>query len=258
MPPAPYVGGKRNLASRLRRVIDGIPHQIYVEPFVGMGGVFFRRSQAAPAEVINDYNRDVANLFRILQRHMVPFTDMLRWQLTTRADFDRLRDTPADALTDLERAARFIYLQRLGFGGKVIGRNFASGTRSARFDVTRLIPQLEDIHARLASVTIECLPWQDVLERYDGPDTLFYLDPPYFGTEDYYDAPFRRDEFGLMAERLRSLKGRFVMSINDTPEMRTLFSGLEVTPVDVIWSFNGPKKRPRGELLISDAPLRGL
>ncbi len=83
-PVAPYIGGKRNLARRLADRIEAIPHDLYAEPFVGMGGVFLARRRAAPIEVINDISTDVATLFRILQRHYQAFLDMLRWQLTSR------------------------------------------------------------------------------------------------------------------------------------------------------------------------------
>src|SRR5690606_28459345 len=124
-PVAPWVGGKRNLAKRLVAMISEIPHRTYAEPFVGMGGVFLRRDRRPQAEVINDWSYDVANLFRILQRHYVAFMDMLRFQLTTRSEFERLLRVDASTLTDLERAARFLYLQRLVFGGMPTSGSFA-------------------------------------------------------------------------------------------------------------------------------------
>lgn len=126
-PPAPYQGGKRNLARRIVARLAEIPHTTYVEPFVGMGGVFLRRPFRARAEVINDVSCDVANLFRVLQRHYVALMDLLRWQVTSRDQFERLRLAVPDTLTDLERAARFLYLQRAAFGGKIEGRT--SGLR---------------------------------------------------------------------------------------------------------------------------------
>jgi DNA adenine methylase len=89
-----------------------------------MGGVFFRRDERPNSEVINDWSEDVSTFFRVLQRHYQPFMDMLRWQITTRAGFEKLAALPPESLTDLERSARFLYLQRLAFGGKVRGRNF--------------------------------------------------------------------------------------------------------------------------------------
>jgi DNA adenine methylase len=150
LPIAPWLGGKRNLAKHICAILDATPHQTYAEPFVGMGGIFLRRSMRPKAEVINDLGRDISNLFRILQRHYPQFLDTLRFQLTTRAEFNRLVDTSPDTLTDLERAARFLYLQRTAFGGKVSGRNFGvSRDRPGRFNLTTLEPMLEDLHTHV-------------------------------------------------------------------------------------------------------------
>lgn len=254
-PVAPWLGGKRNLARRICGRLDATPCLTYAEPFVGMGGVFLRRTQRPRAEVINDRGQDVANLFRILQRHYVAFLDTLRFQLTTRAEFERLVATDPATLTDLERAGRFLYLQRTAFGGKVSGRNFGvSRDRPGRFNLTSLEPMLEDLHARLAGVVIECLDYQDFIRRYDGPDTLFYLDPPYWGSEgDYGKALFGRDDFARLAGQLAALHGRFLMSINDVPEIRELFSWATVEPVATTYSVGNHDGRgsSRAELLIS-------
>lgn len=258
LPPAGYVGGKRLLARRLCALIERFEHHVYVEPFVGMGGVFFRRRERVRTEVINDYNGDVANLFRILQRHYVALTDELRWQVTSREHFERLHETPAESLTDIERAIRFLYVQRLSFGGKVNGRGFSPASGSARFDVGRLLPQLEDVHERLSSVTIECRPYADILKRYDGPDVLFYLDPPYWGTEGYYDAPFSRADFAVLAEMLRNVRGVFLLSLNDCDGVRETFTGLHMLPVETRYAGGtaGGSGRLRSELVISNRPLR--
>ena len=124
-PVAGYIGGKRRLAARIIERIEAIPHRTYAEPFVGMGGIFFRRRMQPPAEVVNDRNGEVANLFRILQRHYPQFMDTLRFQLAGRKEFERLKASDPATLTDLERAGRFLYLQRLAFGGKVAGQNLA-------------------------------------------------------------------------------------------------------------------------------------
>jgi DNA adenine methylase len=138
---AAYIGGKRRLGEALARRIEAVPHETYAEPFVGMGGVFFRRRWAPRREVINDVSRDVSTLFRILQRHYPQFMETLKFQITSRTEFERLAACNTDTLTDLERAGRFLYLQRLAFGGKVAGRNFGiEPTRSSRFDVTKLGP----------------------------------------------------------------------------------------------------------------------
>ncbi|MPV99581.1 DNA adenine methylase, partial [Bombella apis] len=251
---APWVGGKRLLAKRVIARQRTVDHSCYVEPFVGMGGIFLRRDFAPACEVINDYDREVANFFRVLQRHYVAFLDMLKWQLTSRSEFERLLQVDPDTQTDLERAARFLYLQKTVFGGKPQGNFGVSRTNSARFDLTKLVPVLEDVFERLNRVVIECLPWQAVIDRYDTVNTLFYLDPPYYGTEDYYQAAFGRGEFTEMAARLRNLKGKFILSLNDCSEVREIFSNFDVEKVAVTYSLSKKTdaRGQRGELLISN------
>ncbi len=255
-PVAPWLGGKRNLAKRICALIDAMPCTTYVEPFVGMGGIFLRRTTRPKCEVINDKGRDIANLFRILQRHYPQFLEVLRFQLTTRAEFNRLVDTNPDTLTDLERAARFLFLQRTAFGGKVSGRNFGvARNRPARFNLTTLEPMLEDLHARLSGVTIECLDWANLIPRYDGADTLFYLDPPYWGCEtDYGKAMFSRDDFARLAEVLAGIKGRFILSLNDAPEVRATFAAFNIASVATTYSVGGGSEA-RAEVLISNMDL---
>lgn len=252
-PVAPYIGGKRNLARRLVPIIENTPHTSYAEVFVGMAGIFLRRRRAPKAEAINDYGRDVATLFRILQRHYVAFLDMMRYQLTTRVEFERLAATDPATLTDLERAARFLFLQRTAFGGKVTGRTFgvAAGV-PARFDVTKLVPMLEGVHDRLAGVVIECLPYGEFIRRYDRPGALFYLDPPYHGSEDDYGKElFTPADHARLAAQLRGIKGSFVLSINDRAEIRKLYRGwARIEAVETTYTLAGFDKAKRVRELI--------
>lgn len=221
-----------------------------------MGGVFLRRPERPKAEVINDLNRELAAFYRILQRHYPQFMEMLKFQITSRSEFLRLCDSDPNALTDLERAGRFLYMQRTAFGGKVSGRNFgvASG-RPGRFDVNKLGPMLEDLHERMAGVVIECLPYGDFIARYDKPETLFYLDPPYYECERDYGAGFERADFERMAMQLSQTKGRFILSLDDRPEVRKIFAGFGIAPVKTSYSIgrhNSTRAKSIGELLISN------
>lgn len=251
-PVAPYIGGKRALSKRLVAMIDGIDHELYAEPFIGMGGVFFRRRRRPRKEVINDISKDVVTLFRLLQRHFQQLLDVLKWQVCSRADFDRLVNVDPAFLTDLERAARFLYLQRTAFGGKVTGRNFGvTFEGSARFDLTKLVPMLEAVHERLAGVDIECLPYADLIGRYDRPGALFYLDPPYHGNEaDYGPDVFSAADFERLRDLLANLQGRFVMSINDAPMIRDLFAAFDMEEVGLNYRLSGKATAAR-ELIIT-------
>jgi len=259
-PAAPWLGGKRNLAKRICALIDADAraggHTTYAEAFVGMGGVFLRRTSRPRAEFINDRQREVYNLFRILQEHYVAFLDLLRFQITTQAGFERLLAVDPETLTDLQRAARFLYLQRTAFGGKVSGRNFGiSVDRPARFNLTTLEPDLEALHERLSGVTVTCLDFAAFIDRIDRPGTLFYLDPPYFGCEDDYGRElFSRARFEELAVQLGHLKGRFILSLNDVPEVREIFGRFQVAEVKTSYSIAAKGALPdRGELLISSS-----
>lgn len=255
-PAAPWLGGKIRLAPTIVPIIDQTEHTTYAEPFIGMGGIFLRRQLRSHAECINDKSGDVVTLFRILQLHYQQFLDVLKWQITSRAEFDKLSKTNPETLTDLQRAARFLYLQRLAFGGKTTGQSFGvSPSAPARFDLTKLVPMLEDVHERLAGVVIECLDYTVFIERYDTPDTLFYLDPPYFNCEnDYGKNLFDRSQFDIMAAQLASIDGKFLLSINDVPEIRAAFKKYNILDVQTNYSIGAKtdREKNRKELIISN------
>ncbi|BCJ90053.1 DNA methyltransferase [Terrihabitans soli] len=245
-PVAPYIGGKKVLASDIIARIDQIPHVAYVEPFIGMGGIFLRRRSAPKLEVINDLSSEVANLFRVLQCHYVAFLDMMKFQITSRREFERLARTDPTTLTDMQRAARFLYLQRLAYGGKVSGQNFGIfRDKPGNFDVTRLGPVLEAAHERLAGVVIENLCYSEIITRYDAPTTLFYFDPPYWGSEkDYGRGLFSRADFQRLAQMLTKISGTFLMSLNDCPGVRECFSAFAFEEFEVPYTIAGGDKAP--------------
>lgn len=257
-PAAPWIGGKRHLSRRICGLIAATPHAAYVEPFVGMGGVFLRRAQRPAVEVINDVSGDVVNLFRILQRHPEALLRELRWRPAMRVEFDRLRGSRPQDQTDVERAAGFLYLQRLAYAGKVKGRSFGVDPSQAHaFDIGRLEPRLTKLHARLAGVVIENLDWTDCLTVYDRPGTLFYLDPPYWGSEDDYGSGlFPPADFERLSAALEALQGRFILSINDVPEIREIFAWADLQAVATRYSIGGARNAP--ELLIGKGVDLGL
>lgn len=237
-PVAAYLGGKRNLAGRLVKLIASIEHRSYIEPFVGMGGVFLRRAVRPSVEVINDLSGDVANLFRVARRHVEPLIEDFSYLLASRAEFERQQRVDPTTLTDIERAARFLYLQRLAFGGRVEGRTFGvRRDQSSRIQLSQLRAELRALHQRLEPVTIEQLPYADVIRRYDAPGALFYLDPPYDETAGYGVA-FGRDDYLAMAEQLAGIRGRFLISINDTAFVRSAFAGFDIQEIETTWTLS--------------------
>ena len=263
-PLAAYLGGKKLLARRIAARIETIAHECYAEPFVGMGGVFLRRRRRPKSEIVNDRNADIVNLFRVVREHPGELVRQFRWALASRQEFARLLAVPPATLTDVQRAARFLYLQRQSFKGKpphtsTQGDFATSVWGPARLTRARLEQVIGAVHRRLEGVQIECLDWAAFLARYDRPHTLFYLDPPYFGFErDYGRGVFSREDFARMAELLARLKGRFILSLNDRPEVRALFAGFALEEVTVRYTANMPHARSAGELLIFGGGVKGV
>ena len=256
-PLAPWRGGKKRLAARIIERLEAIPHRCYAEPFVGMGGVFLRRKQRPKSEILNDRNGEIVNLFRIVREHPEELERQFEWALSSRGEFGRLVATPPETLTDIQRAARFAFLQRMTFRGKPAhhaatrGQTGADVSGLASFTAARMQRLIAAAHRRLQGVHVECLDWAVFIARYDRPTTLFYVDPPYWGYEDDYGKGlFAREDFARLAEVLRGIRGRFLLSLNDRPEVRKLFAGFERERVRVRYTM-GREQRLAAELLIS-------
>jgi DNA adenine methylase len=248
--PLVYVGGKSILSKKL---INMIPeHKIYCEVFAGAGWVFFRKDQSK-SEIINDLDSELITFYRVLQHHLEEFLRQFKWLLQSRETFNDWKDQlEGKGLTDIQKAARYYYLQRLCFGGKVSSRNFGvSPERPRRINLLRLEEELSEVHLRLSGVVIENLPWDEFIKRYDRPETFFYLDPPYFEAP-CYKHNFILEDFVKMADVLRNIKGSFILSLNDHPKMREVFSDFELSPVKLNYSV-GKEKTTGSELIIRKA-----
>lgn len=165
--------------------------------------------------------------------------------LTSRQNWEWLKSTPPETLTDIQRAARFLYLQKLAFGAKVEGMTFGiSATTKPRFNLLTLERDLEACHHRLARTTIEALPWDKCLIRYDREETLFYCDPPYWQTAGY-GTEFGWEQYEKLAELSKTIQGKMIISINDHPEIRKLFAHMRVEEVKHSYSVGGGQRTQR-------------
>lgn len=249
-PLVPWIGGKRRLAKHLLPMFP--EHSCYVEPFCGAAALYFLKDPV-DSEVLNDINGDLVSLYRVVKNHPEEFIRQFKYSLSSRQLFNWLNETPVEPLTDIQRAARFYYLQKLGFGGKVDGRTFGTGTTCPpRMNYMRIEEDLSIAHLRLSRTYIEHLEWSECIRRYDRPHTLFYCDPPYWGTEGY-GVGFSLDQYDVMAGLAKSIEGRMVISVNDIPEMRKAFDGLNIETVGITYTIGGGgKSKPKNELIIKN------
>lgn len=241
------MGGKRRLA---KPILDLFPaHTCYVEAFCGAAAIFFSKTPSE-VEVLNDINGELVNLYRIVQHHLEEFVRQFKWALTSRQVFEWEQMKVTETLTDIQRAARFFYLQKLAFGGRVADQSFGTATTSPpRLNLLRLEEDLSQAHLRLYGAYVENLPWDQVLARYDRPHTLFYLDPPYWETEGY-GVDFGFEQYERMADLARSVQGSLIISINDHQDIRRVFDGLHHQELHINYTVGGGQGAPARELLI--------
>lgn len=229
--PLRWYGGKRQLA---RTIISLMPeHVCYCEPFAGAAHVLYAKPPSK-VEVLNDINAELVNFYQVLAHNPQALISRLSLALTSRKVFEDLRDMSAEevaAMTQEDRAWRFFYINRCSYCGRDMGQgqratfgyNVKVGGHPS-FRPLALGPRLAWAHSRIADVIHECLPWRECLDRYDSGDTFFYVDPPYYGYERRYGKGyFDRRQYAVLADALAKIRGKFLLSINDTEEARETF-----------------------------------
>lgn len=251
-PIIPWIGGKRRLAPQILPLFP--EHRCYCEPFAGAAALFFMKSPSE-VEVINDVNGELVNLYRCVKHHLEEFVRQFKWAISSRQVYKWMQMTEPETLTDIQRAARFYYLQRLSFGARVDGQSFGTSTTSGpRLNLLRLEEDLSDAWMRLSQAHVEHLDWRSCIDRYDRPHTLFYCDPPYWSTEGY-GVEFPLQEYEDLAAAAASIDGTMIISVNDHPEMRRVFGQFEMRSVPITYTVGGRgHEAEREELIIGTWP----
>lgn len=201
------------------------PHSTYVEAFAGGLAVLMAKLRS-PGEVVNDINGDLVNLYRHAQYHLEPLIEEVRWTLASREELAGLIEQPG--LTGLQRAARFLLRNRMSFGGG--GSNFAV-SRQGQPSRENVLEALRELNKRLDKVSIEHLPWERLVGLYDGPQTLWFLDPPYSAGKIENYGLWDQQTMEAFAQRVKRLEGDWIVTLNDSPANRALFAGHEIQPV---------------------------
>ena len=244
-----YIGGKHRLANQ---IIETFPkHTTYVEAFAGGAQVYFRK-EPSKVEVLNDLDGEIVNFFRVCQSHHEELIRSFKFALVSRKWFELLRNTDPATLTDIQRAARYLYLLKGSFASLVRSPSYHwHVVQPPGFNLSRLPELIEKAHKRLERTQIECLPYEEVLKRYDRRTTLFFLDPPYFRVK-LYRYNFEPEDFVKLEERLRKLEGSFVLTLNDVPEVRSIFQRFRMKPIEVHYTAQKQSGKRYGELLITN------
>lgn len=249
-----YLGGKSLLA---KKIIPLIPqHTCYCEVFAGAAWMLFKKNESA-VEIINDINSELVTLYRVVKHHIDEFIRYFRWILVAREEFEKFKTELPENLTDIQRGVRFYYLLKCGYGSRLENPAFSVSTqRPANFNILRIEEDLSMAHIRLARVYIENRTYQECLERYDKPHTFFYLDPPYWGCENYYGKGiFSRNDFQELKDILNTLKGKFILSLNNESEIRKIYKEFHIEEVETVYN-SAHKKRVKELLIMNFIPGR--
>jgi DNA adenine methylase len=250
--PLSYLGGKNRLA---RRIISLIPeHAAYIEPFCGGAQVFFHK-EPSKVEILNDLDEDVFNFLRVCQLHHGELVRYIQFSIASRKWFELFQKQNPATLSDIQRAARFFYLQKNCYGGLIKRQNFTVSVEDgSNYNPHRIPMVLHLAHERLLNVQLECLPYQEILKRYDRSQSFFYLDPPYFGLP-HYNFNLEQKDYVELASLLKNLKGKFLLSLNDKPEVRKIFSTFNISDVTLSYSSQQKPGKTFKELFISNYTL---
>lgn len=247
----PYVGGKHRVAQKLINLFP--EHRCYVEVFAGAANVLFAK-ESSKAEVLNDINGDLVNIFRIIRWHPDELINELAFITHSRQEFGDYHDQPG--LTDVQKSARYWFKLKATFGGTGPAghRNFATGTCKKAMTRNIAFETIQQVHERLDGVFIENDDFEKVINRYDRKYTFFFCDPPYWQAADY-GVPFEWPDHQRLAQGLSKIKGRFLLTINNCPEIKKLYQGLNLLKMPVCYTLRrgGPQKTH--ELVIANYPL---
>lgn len=231
-PPISRMGGK----SKLRKhIIEIMPeHKCYVELFFGAGWVYFGKDKSK-VEVINDIDKELINLFKMIKYHSPEIERLLEYEFTGRDIFEEYKNYTLEHLTEIHRAVRFLYLINNSFASK--GNNFGYATSKVPNQKIFLTDYLHKIKERLSNTYVENLSFEKMIEKYDREETLFFADPPYFQTSGYGNE-FGEKEHILLRDKLKQLKGKFILTINDHDFIRELYKDFNIEEVKVNYSVS--------------------
>ncbi|NFH34526.1 DNA adenine methylase [Clostridium sporogenes] len=247
-PPISRMGGK----SKLRKtIIEMIPdHECYIELFFGAGWVYFGK-KPSKVEVINDIDKELINLFKMIKYHAPEIERLLQYEFSGRDIFEEYKNYSIEYLTEIHRAVRFLYLISQSFASKMGAYGYATTSKPKPQIFYKNI--LNDLKERLRNTYVENLSFEKIIQKYDKKHSFFFCDPPYFETAGYSNE-FSEKEHLLLRDNLKNLKGKFLLTINDHPRVREWYEGFNIKEVKVNYSISREKKARKeyNELIITN------
>jgi DNA adenine methylase len=232
------------------------PHDTYVEPFVGSGAVFFGK-EPSKKEVLNDLSKEVIGTYRLAKQVSSDPADFPNVDTIQKARaFWRGRHTSAEA-----RLTKSIIDFCSGWMSKPVKTESAI-LRAPPLE--RRLKNIDDYKERLKGVILRNQDYEKVMREFDSASTFFFCDPPYQETSKGIGYAQQNEfDFERFAKVCKSMKGKVLITINDSPSLREMFKGFTIQPIVIVGTGKkGTKKemttigsKDRKELLISNYAL---
>jgi DNA adenine methylase len=248
--PRPVIGWPGGKTRMLKYILPLIPpHLRYCEVFGGGLAVFLNKP-ASDVEVINDINGELVSFYRCCKFHLDPLLDELDLVMNARQEFRDYLAQPG--LTDIQRAARWFIRNKLSFGG--MGVSFGISRKAPLGSRANRLLAIRSLNRRFDRTTIENLTWELCLEHYDDAEGFFFLDPPYLDAGGAAYAGWSEHELARFADAVRSLRGKWMVTFQECPQIREAFSGYEIHAIERangIGNNTGKKGRVYHEVIIT-------
>jgi len=245
-----WPGGKTRLLDKILPRIS--KHVCYCEPFMGGCAVLLAKPRSR-IKVVNDLNGDLVALYRNVQYHLPALLSEMEWVLNSRKNLFDFIAQPG--LTEIQRAARWIVRNKISFGGGMKSYAVArKGGGGAAVSWERATEEMKVFKQRMDKVSVENLPYDRCIKLYDGPETFFFIDPPYLHAKPKNYAGWNENQMQELREIVDGLKARWLLTVDDSPFNRNLFKHCRLQAVQ---TRNGCVNRARlpkatfGELVIS-------
>jgi DNA adenine methylase len=255
MPPFCRQGNKYGHRKDIIPIIP--PHRRYVELFAGSGAIFYNKEKAEE-NILNDLDKGVVSRFNMIKKASLDL-DKYRQDLNTIPKVKAYWDSKPKK-TNEDKILREIIHTCFGFSSKPVIESKNIYKPSNPF--TKLKRSLDKWKEALKDTKIENRDYGAIIKKYDSPDTFFFLDPPYENTDEDFEYAEDVDfNFERLANLLHGIKGQFLMTINDSPNIRRLFKDFTIKTWNVRsgWSQaagKGFEGKRRGEVLISNYPQK--
>lgn len=235
------MGGKSRIANKLISLFpDPNSYTTYVEPFIGAGNIFFRKPYQSQTEVINDLDDIVYNIFKGVKTEGDLIEKLKPIPYLSKTKFKQLLDKPNKTWIDL------LIIIKTSFYAQ--GRSYSNPTNKYILQNTDFIKYKD----RLKNVKITNLSFEKLIDKYNTTNTFFYLDPPYEESKDYSNSVDPQD----MYNAVKKIKGKFMLSYNDSPLIRSLFKEFHIHNIKTMYElggfFQGSSKKIINEVYITN------